>query len=96
MKLTIKGKNREEIHQEQGKYKKIAGMLAIYYFFCQTDFLTCFFQAKSGPIGSGVITALTLTINAVRKNHQSFLLNVSTKFSYLTLQLSIFEFTPAV
>ena len=39
--LANKGKNRKDIHQEQGRNTKITGTLTVHYFFSQTEFLPC-------------------------------------------------------
>ena len=45
LKLTIKRKNREEIHQKQGIYLWITGMLTDYHYSSLTEFLPCSFAS---------------------------------------------------
>ena len=62
--VTNKRKNREEIHQTQGKCPWKTWTLSVFYFFSGTEFLPCFFSSwiYSPPPGGGVLLAKIFTL----------------------------------
>ena len=54
LKIVNYRKNRDETHQEQGKYRKMTSILAVYYFFSDWIYF-CFFSLIYSPFWKALL-----------------------------------------